>query len=290
MSKGKRKRKEQIQRAIHFELYGIALFTASLIAMASLGAVGRSLTYLSRFLVGTWDFIIPLTGMILSLYIMVKRRWPTGWSPRWTGVVLIILAFLVLNHMSMMDALGPEDREKTVLAVTWEKLLAERQAELPTDIGGGMIGGLVYSLFEYLFDEAGTPIAVVSLFLAGSLLATGFSFVHMVRSIRERVRRWLNEWKRELAERWMKRKSPPRKKKRRKKAAQPPLGEAEGGDSEVPVVHDFTEKEQPREFSASSEAARPQQLTLPLKEKEEKPEPKPPEASVKVHFQQTDLD
>jgi S-DNA-T family DNA segregation ATPase FtsK/SpoIIIE len=292
MSKGKRKRKEQIQRAIHFELYGIALFTASLIAMASLGAVGRSLTYLSRFLVGTWDFIIPLTGMILSLYIMVKRRWPTGWSPRWTGVVLIILAFLVLNHMSMMDALGPEDRGKTVLALTWEKILAERQAELPTDIGGGMIGGLVYSLFEYLFDEAGTPIAVVSLLLAGSLLATGFSFVHVVRSIRERVRRWLTGWKQELTERWLKRrKSSARRKKRPKKTAQPPLGEMEGGDAEVPVIHDFTEKEHQREFSSSSESGRPQQLTLPLKEREEKPEPKEQEkASVKVHFQQTDLD
>ena len=293
MSKGKRKRKEQIQRAIHFELYGIALFTASLIAMASLGAVGRSLTYLSRFLVGTWDFIIPLIGMILSVYIMVKRRWPTGWSPRWTGVVLIILAFLVLNHMSMMDALGPEDRGKTVLAVTWEKILAERQAELPTDIGGGMIGGLVYSLFEYLFDEAGTPIAVVSLLLAGSLLATGFSFVHMVRSIRERVRRRLTGWKQQLTERWLKRKSSARRKKRPKKTAQPPLGEMEmeGGDGEVPVIHDFTEKEHQREFTSSSESGRPQQLTLPLKEREEKPEPKEQEkASVKVHFQQTDLD
>ncbi len=287
MSKGKKKRKEQIQRAIHFELYGIALFTASLIAMASLGAVGRSLTYLSRFLVGTWDFIIPLTGMILSLYIMVKRRWPTGWSPRWTGVVLIILAFLVLNHMSMMDALGPEDREKTVLAVTWEKILAERQAQLPTDIGGGMIGALVYSLFEYLFDEAGTPIAVVSLFLAGSLLATGFSFVQMVRSVRERARRRLHGWKRELAER-LKRKASSGKKRKRKKAAPPPLGEVAGGDGEAPVIHDFMEKEHQREFSSSSESVRPRQLTLPLKEWEENPEPKAREkASVKVHFQQS---
>ena len=98
----------------------------------------------------------------------------------------------------MVDALGPEDRGKTVIAVTWEKILAERQAQLPTDIGGGMIGALVYSLFEYLFDEAGTPIAVVSLLLAGSLLATGFSFVQLVHAIRERLRRWVEGWKREL--------------------------------------------------------------------------------------------
>jgi S-DNA-T family DNA segregation ATPase FtsK/SpoIIIE len=287
MSKGKKKRKEQIQRAIHFELYGIALFTASLIAMASLGAVGRSLTYLSRFLVGTWDFIIPLTGMILSLYIMVKQRWPTGWSPRWTGIALIILAFLVLNHLSMVDALGPEDRGKTVIAVTWEKILAERQAQLPTDIGGGMIGALVYSLFEYLFDEAGTPIAVVSLLLAGSLLATGFSFVQLVHAIRERLRRWVEGWKRELAERWRKTKRSSKKGKKRRKAAQRPAAELDAGEAEVPVIHDFTE----RDSSVSRESDRPQQLTLQLKEREENARPQSPEkASVKVHFQAAEAD
>lgn len=289
MSKGKKKRKEQIQRAIHFELYGIALFTASLITMASLGAVGRSLTYLSRFLVGTWDFIIPLTGMILSIYIMVKRSWPTGWSPRWTGVALIILAFLVLNHLSMVDALGPEDRGKTVIAVTWEKILAERQAQLPTDIGGGMIGALVYSLFEYLFDEAGTPIAVVSLLLAGSLLATGFSFVHLIRSLRERIRRLVDGWKRKLLERWRRRRTPA-KQKRKRKASRRSVGEVNTGEAEVPVIHDFTEREQDVSVSRESDR-RPQQLTLQLKEREETTKPKSQEkASVKVHFQPAESD
>lgn len=62
MGKKKKKRSGGISKALLFELYGIILFTLSLLAIAGLGAVGRSLWYLSRFFFGSWGFLLPLGG------------------------------------------------------------------------------------------------------------------------------------------------------------------------------------------------------------------------------------
>ncbi|MDR6224238.1 FtsK/SpoIIIE family DNA translocase [Desmospora profundinema] len=240
----KRKKKTEskgtvLKRAIRFELYAIILLTLSLMAMAQLGAVGRSLTYLSRLFVGNWDFLLPLAGIFMAGYLAFKRRWPQEWSSRWTGILLLLLSFLVWNHMDTFDGLERRGVDGPVIPVTWDLILEERQSPLPTDIGGGMVGALGYALFQYLFDRGGSTIAVVSTGIAGALLATGFSFVQAMERFRDWWRRTTQEWKVRLSQALgrMKQKETTRKSKgkRIKKAA---------SEEEIPVIHDFSEKEQ----------------------------------------------
>src|SRR5699024_9766821 len=120
MAKQKNKPSQSVSNAILFELYGIVIFTLSLMAMAQMGAVGRALGYLSRFFVGNWDFLIPLGGLILAVRIMAKRRWPSRWSPRWLGILMIVLAFLIWNHMDTFDALEEQGAKGSILSITWE--------------------------------------------------------------------------------------------------------------------------------------------------------------------------
>jgi S-DNA-T family DNA segregation ATPase FtsK/SpoIIIE len=240
MAKGKTKRKEQIQRAIQFELYGILILTLSVVTMAGLGAVGRSLTYVCRTLIGNWNFLIPSATTVLGVYVMIKRRWPLEWTPRWTGTVLFLVAFLVFNHMSMFDQLREHGKEGPILLTTWQAILEERNSRLPTDIGGGMVGALFYALFHYLFDDSGTPLASVAMAVAGLLLMTGFSFVQLLQLGKSR---WLQQWA--MWKQWLNSVWRLGKTERADKKAKQTEPEAVMRDSEeIPVIHDFTEKAQ----------------------------------------------
>ncbi|OYD09505.1 FtsK/SpoIIIE family DNA translocase [Paludifilum halophilum] len=250
MANGKRKRRKKgqgLSKPILFELYGISIFTLSLMAMAQMGAVGRSLTYLSRFLVGNWDFILPLAGLVLAVYVMVKRRWPDRWTSRWTGVLLIVMAFLIYIHIETFDTLKAQGNDGPVLATTWEKILQERESRLPTDIGGGMIGALGYSLFRYLFDQTGARIAVFALSLAGVLLATGFSYLDLLRSLRQWWNDRVQEWKTALERRFSRlNRASSKKKPHREKSRMSKVREKEPAreSPDIPVIHDFSEKQE----------------------------------------------
>lgn len=246
--KRKRSRKDRLKRGLKFELYGMIILALSVISMASLGAVGRSLTYLFRFFVGTWDFIVPVIGSILALHMMIKREWPRRWTSQYTGIALILIAVLVINHLSMFQAIAVDhpDARETIIRSSWKLVLNETNAELPTDIGGGMIGALIYALLQYLFDDTGTKVVVVVLILAGLLLLTGMSYVHILqkgKQVLERVRAFALErlnaaWDRvQQARHANKRKEEqePREQKRKEKEAQ-----AQPSDV-TPVIHDFSE-------------------------------------------------
>ena len=46
----------------------------------------------------------------------------------------------------------------------------------PADLGGGMIGAILFALFYYLFDEAGTKLLAFVLIVIGFILLTGKTF------------------------------------------------------------------------------------------------------------------
>ncbi|SDW33713.1 DNA translocase FtsK [Marininema mesophilum] len=249
MAKGKKKKEAGLQQAILYELYGIGILTLSVMALAQLGAVGRSLTYLSRFFVGNWDFILPLGGLIVAIYVMMKRHWPNRWSRRWTGILLIVFAFLIWNHMETFESLRARGMDGPVIQTTWNQILAGRTSALPTDIGGGMIGGLGYALFQYLFDRTGSTLAVIALGLAGGLLATGSSFVNTLRSTREGTQQWVREWKTHMVRRFAnknkdKQQSHPLRKRKAEPNSSAEVSPETENPAEVPVIHDFSEKEE----------------------------------------------
>ncbi|SFS59988.1 FtsK/SpoIIIE family DNA translocase [Marininema halotolerans] len=299
MAKGKKKKETGLQQAIFYELYGIALFTLSVMALAQLGAVGRSLTYLSRFFVGNWDFILPLGGLIVAVYVMVKRHWPNRWSSRWTGILLIVLAFLIWNHMDTFDHLRARGMDGPVIQTTWNQILASRQSALPTDIGGGMIGGLGYALFQYLFDRTGSTLAIFALGLAGGLLSTGSSFVNTLRSLRESGRQWLREWKTHMVRRFAKKNQGKKKPPSRKKQAEVEPNQSATMNKEspgdVPVIHDFSEKEeesyqpgeleQPELFPVEPPTPTDKEVSIPSQAKGSK-EPNEKRGAVVVEFNQ----
>ncbi|MCZ8512307.1 DNA translocase FtsK [Paenibacillus filicis] len=189
-----RKKGKSIKTSLKFELYGILILTLSIIALSREGSVARSLTYLLRFAIGTWDFIVPLVFIYVGLYIMMKRQWPVWRTAKKSGLLLIVLALLLMSHISLFAELFPAGKYTAgqILSLTWDSMVKglkstnQGQAILTSDVGGGMLGALLYSVLYFLFDNLGARLIQYMLFIAGFTLVTGLSLGSLLQWIRGR--------------------------------------------------------------------------------------------------------
>lgn len=178
---------------LRYELYGILILALSVIMLARGGTVGRSLTYMSRFLIGVADWTIPIIAIYVGLHAMMKREWPKLWSARKTGLLFIWLGYIVINHMSMFQTLDPANEYRDgsyILGQTWQSMkdglkpTGDTGRILEKDIGGGMTGALLYAALYVLFGDLGARMLVYAWFIIGFILVTGISLVAILSRVR----------------------------------------------------------------------------------------------------------
>lgn len=199
----RRKRREnRLKQSLAYELYGLIFIAICLLALTRFGWIGGAIYGVFRFFVGEWDFILPLTGIFVAFYLMMKRDWPDFLSWRWTGFVLLFFSLLIMSHLSFYQIVTADGRfaDQSMLKVTWEAFFEERSqlAESgvsTTDIGGGMIGALGLTIFSYLFGQAGTKIVVFFMILIGLMLVFKFSYVSMIKAMNKVAGRVWNKGK-----------------------------------------------------------------------------------------------
>lgn len=181
MAKKKRKsrsrKSNQLKSTLKYEISGLALFGFSAIAMAKLGAVGISFVFLSRFFMGEWYILFLLGLMVLSGYLMYKREFPFFFKRQLVGIYFIVLAILLFSHISVFENMTASDRgfvHPSVILNTWEIYWMDvKGVSSTTDLGGGMIGAVMYAAFHFLFADAGSKFAAFILIVAGIILITG---------------------------------------------------------------------------------------------------------------------
>ncbi|MBN6188901.1 DNA translocase FtsK [Aneurinibacillus sp. BA2021] len=179
---------------VRYELYGLVVIALSLLALLTFSNTswfGRYFAWIFRVVAGAWDFLLPLTGIGIGVYVMVKRKWPYLMSQRWVGIFLLFFSLLVWNHMLLFEELtaGGRFADQSVLSVTWEQLLQEKKqvdAGKPstTDVGGGLLGALGYAFFAAAAGSAGTALIVVFLVLIGLMLTFQISYVRIFAALR----------------------------------------------------------------------------------------------------------
>jgi S-DNA-T family DNA segregation ATPase FtsK/SpoIIIE len=209
----KRKKKSKaIKSSLMFELYGIIILIFSVIALAEQGHVGKSLMYLFRFFVGTWDVLIPLTCIYIALYVMIKRCWPPIRTMKKSGILLFVLGLLIKNHIDLFRQLYPNSdfSDGSIVSYTWHTMidgLSSTQSamkSLQDGVGGGLIGALLYSALRFLFADLGARLIQYALFAIGFILATGISYVDVASMLQgrfklaginfnEKIKDWLHD-------------------------------------------------------------------------------------------------
>jgi len=183
MSRKKQKRKKiEWKTQLKFELIGLSLLIISVIAFARLGSVGEVMVRLFRFFVGEWNVVMIVGLFITSIFIMVKRQYPSLFTRKLIGGYILLLSFLLLSHLRLFDLLEGENgfEDRSVIRNTWSLFWLQMSGEAPTmDLGGGMIGALGFAVSHFLFDSLGTYLISFFCFAVAVILITGKSLTEM---------------------------------------------------------------------------------------------------------------
>ncbi|WP_312473027.1 DNA translocase FtsK [Neobacillus sp.] len=225
MAKKKRrkpkKRDNHLKRTIQYELSALVLLALAIISIAKLGAVGKATVLFFRFWMGEWYMLCLLGLVILSVYLMWKREMPFFFHIKLVGSYFIVSAILLLSHVTLFNLLTNDGRFKdpSVIGNTWELFMMELKGDTSTtDLGGGIIGAILFALFHYLFAETGTKIIAFIFIIIGIILITGKSFGDIIGKILitgidflknqwEAFKMDMSEWKQKKQERSNERKS-----------------------------------------------------------------------------------
>lgn len=181
MSKRKKRTKKnrnEWKKTVTFEVMGLLLLAVTCIAIAKLGMVGHAFVMVFRFFSGEWYMLMLLGMLILSSYIIWKRDLPSFFTRQLVGIYVIIMSVLLLSHVSLFKMLsrGGTFADPSVIANTWELFWFEVNGETSTtDLGGGMIGAILFALFHLLFDAKGAQWIATIFIVIGIILVTGKS-------------------------------------------------------------------------------------------------------------------
>lgn len=301
MAKKKRRgkfKKEEWKRIVRFELIGLLLLAITLIAMAGLGAVGQALVLLVRLFIGEWYMLMLIGLLVLAGYIIWKRALPPFITRQLVGTYLIILAILLFSHVTLFENLSKNGTftDPSVILNTWDLYMLEATGEVNrSDLGGGMVGAVMFAMFYYLFDSLGTELIASLLIVIGVLLITGRSLHETLRKVLTPIVRFLVT---ELKEGWeditnwaSKKKQRSKGKKKRKLTVEE---EEESDEQEVeapviakqpPIIEHFDYEEEADSLPASVQAQpdpQPQPTVKPVQPVEKKESPAQQEEKAPV--------
>jgi len=189
MAKRKRRKTKNstsFKRLLQYEIGALTMLALSVITIANLGIVGTALIHFFKFFVGEWFIIPPLAFVVLSGYLIWKRDWPYFFQRQLVGFYIIFASILLLSHVTLFELLsspGPL-KNPSVILNTWDLFWMDVRGETSTtDLGGGIIGAILFALFYTLFDESGAQIFAWVFIIIGIILLTGRSFGDFVKKI-----------------------------------------------------------------------------------------------------------
>ncbi|KWX72513.1 cell division protein FtsK [Paenibacillus riograndensis] len=194
----KKKKKALLGSVLKYEIYGIMLITISVIALSGEAAVGRSLSNMSGYLFGRFYFVLPLVGIFYGLMVMIHRRWPSKWTSRHSGALLLVLSMCLMSTISAMEQkLGPLSmlHPGNVLAQIHNDLSGSLSSGaggsevymLGKDISGGYVGALEYAALLWLFGSLGAKLLMIVMLAISFMLITNLSYVELFTLLRVRV-------------------------------------------------------------------------------------------------------
>ncbi|MFS0662265.1 DNA translocase FtsK [Niallia alba] len=174
--KRKTRKKQHLKLTIQYELTALVIMALSFISILKLGAVGATMVSFFRFFFGEW-YMLCLIGLIVyGGYLMWKREKPYMFHTKLNGIYLIVSAVLLLSHVTLFKLLASQGNftNPSVIYNTWELFWMEVEKQATNiDLGGGMIGAVLFALFHYLFDTVGTQIISFIVIVIGFILLTG---------------------------------------------------------------------------------------------------------------------
>lgn len=174
-----RKRDNSLKSTLQYEVTALVLLSLSMLSMANLGKLGYWTDLFFKFFFGQW-YMIGLVGLAMfSIYLMWKRSIPYFFHTKLVGIYCLICSLLLYDHIYLFQLRIKRDyfSSKSVIIETfniYKDALFHTTSTI--DLGGGMIGAVLYAVFYFLFSETGSKIIAFVFIIIGFILITGKSF------------------------------------------------------------------------------------------------------------------
>ncbi|GAA5415162.1 DNA translocase SpoIIIE [Paraliobacillus ryukyuensis] len=199
MAKKKRKpNQKKLQQQLKYELMGILfIFLAILGSGASAiseGVIPNWLELLFRLFLGIWYSIASLVLFITGLYLMIKRKMPVFFNRRLIGLLIVFLSVLLITHIKAIESMLTSGG--SILQLTWNNYVGYFNGQLPaSELGGGLIGGLLFTFTYILFSANGAQIVAFFSIVIGILFITDFSLGDFLEKRWTSLKTILKNWR-----------------------------------------------------------------------------------------------
>lgn len=159
------KAKPKVQSRLVKSLSGILAILILLVGLFKLGIIGTLVMGLFELIGGETAPELMVVAIIYCLGLTLYGRFPRV-KVRWlSGAVLFYAGLLLALHVAMFDSLNAHSH---YLLTTWNSLnRAIINGDTTVAIGGGLLGGLLYSGTVYLVADLGAQVLAWLLMLVG---------------------------------------------------------------------------------------------------------------------------
>ncbi|MFL2075753.1 FtsK/SpoIIIE family DNA translocase [Marinilactibacillus psychrotolerans] len=229
----KRGRPKKKKTGLSTELIGVMLLVVNFLAIGQFGFVGRFFANILRFFVGETYIIASIAMIIIGIYLLIKGNRPSLKSPKWIGSFLVFCAVVVWQHAELFSPIM--DANVNIVNATWRMYLPQfKSISIGQNIGGGMIGAILYAISYFLFSSAGTYLMMIGLTFVGIMTFFQLSYKALLEKMRiggRNLRNFIKAKMTSFKEKQIKRKA---SKETAKKSKNNPKNK-EKNDNEIPV-------------------------------------------------------
>lgn len=179
----KRGRPKKKKATVSTELIGVILLVINFLAIGQFGFVGRFFANILRFFVGETYIMASVAMVIIGIYLLIKGNRPSLKNPKWIGSFLVFCALIVWQHAQLFSPIMSAD--VNIINATWRMYIPQfKSIAIGQNIGGGMIGAVLYAISYFLFSSVGTYLMMAVLTFIGIMTFFQFSYKNLLEKFR----------------------------------------------------------------------------------------------------------
>nr|WP_034550842.1 DNA translocase FtsK [Carnobacterium funditum] len=190
-TKKKNTKKKNKKQHFSIEIIGLIFILLSLLAASQLGFIGVLSANLFRFFVGNTFMVAALLLGLYGGYLVLRGTEPPFKNKRMIGLGIAYASTLLLLHAQLFAPII--DTNLNVVSASLRFFMADMtKNEITQSLGGGMIGGVMYSASYFLFSQLGTYLVVGWLWFISIFLIFDLSFKKFMEFVRNHLKHLLN--------------------------------------------------------------------------------------------------
>ncbi|WP_302372639.1 DNA translocase FtsK [Enterococcus asini] len=179
-SRKKTKKEIQQQEKLTILLVGLLFVLLAVFGLFQLGFLGTLLANCLRLIGGNTYPLLSLGLGAYGIWLMVRKLDAHIENyRRIIGGVVFYLAVLLFFHAALFGKVQSGD--PNIISTTWSLLLQDiRSSQVSQNVGGGMLGALLYSVTYFLVSQVGSYLIATLLLLLGAFLLSNLSAGQLV--------------------------------------------------------------------------------------------------------------